>query len=299
MYPDLFYIPGTNHPVTSFGVMMFIAFIAGAWIGGRQAMRYGMRAELMWDTLAWVALSGIVGAKLYHVALNWDEVQADPRMWLDRGGLVWYGGLIGGVIAFGVQVTKRKLPVMTMYDAAAPALALAYALGRLGCFLVGDDYGRYTESAVGVIFRNGGIPEATAGALRSLGDAVPLTIPDNVLVPVHPTQLYEIALALVILAVLWRFGSRAHRSGQLFAAFLFLYSIERFFIEFVRAKGDRYWLGLSTSQFISIALFFYAAWLFHSRGRTAPPAPVVGGGPPPPRATRPLPDDAAKAAAAA
>ena len=287
MYPNLFHIG--SFEVTSFGLMMFLAFIAGAWIGGKQAERYGMRSELMWDTLAWVAVSGIIGAKLYFLALNWGEVRADPSMIFDRGGLVWYGGLIGGVIAFGVQVRNQKLPVMTMYDAAAPSLALAYAIGRIGCFLVGDDYGRYTDGPFGVIFPGGGIPSGTAGLLRSMGDAIPASIPDTALVPVHPTQLYETGLALVILAILWTLGKRAHRSGQLFAVFLFLYSIERFFIEFVRSKGDRYVWGLSTSQVVSILLFVFAAWLYRERGKTAPPAPVVAGGPAPPRGTEAVP----------
>jgi phosphatidylglycerol:prolipoprotein diacylglycerol transferase len=269
MFPNLFTIPGTSQSVTSFGLMMFLAFVAGAWIGGKQAQRYGMPADVMWDLVTWCALAGIVGAKLYFVALNWNAVQADPKMVFDRAGLVWYGGLIGGVIAFGVQVKRRKLPVMTMYDAAAPALALAYAIGRMGCFLVGDDYGRYTGGPLGVVFPDGGLPPSTAGLLRSLGDAVPLNIPDSAIVPVHPTQLYEVALALVILGILWTWGKKKHPSGQLFAAFLFLYAIERFAIEFVRAKSDRYLWGLSTSQVISIALFFFAAWLFQHRGRNA------------------------------
>ena len=281
MYPILFTIPGTEFPITSFGLMMFLAFVAGAWIGGKQLLRYGMRPEFIWDTLAWVAIAGIVGAKLYFIALNWTQVRLNPSMVLDREGLVWYGGLIGGVIAFGIQVSKRKLPAMTMYDASAPAIALAYAIGRLGCFLVGDDYGRYTDGPLGVTFVDGGLPATTAGYMRSLGNAVPMNIPDNVIVPVHPTQLYEMALALIILAILWRLGSRAHRVGQLFAAFLVMYSVERFAIEFLRAKTDRYLWGLSTSQILSIGLLLFGLWLLWSRGRTASLAPIVGGGPPP------------------
>jgi phosphatidylglycerol:prolipoprotein diacylglycerol transferase len=272
LYPNLFTIPGINFVVTTFGVMMFFAFIGGAWIAGRQAMRYGLPSELIWDSLAYCAIAGIVGAKLYFIALNWNAIRQNPATAFHRGGLVWYGGLIGGVAAFGFYVTKRKLPVMTMYDAAAPGLALAYAIGRVGCFLVGDDYGRFTDSAIGVVFRNGGIPRATAGLLRSLGDSVPMSFGDDALVPVHPTQLYEVALALLILAILWHYGRKSLHTGQLFAMFLFLYSIERFFIEFVRLKGDRYMWGLSTSQFISIALFAFAIWLFAHR-RNSPLAP--------------------------
>jgi phosphatidylglycerol:prolipoprotein diacylglycerol transferase len=256
--------------------MMFFAFLCGTWIGGRQAERYGLESETMWDTLAWVAVAGIIGAKLYFVALNWNAIRAEPTLLFDRAGLVWYGGLIGGVIAFGVQVRRRKLPVMRMYDAAAPAIALAYAIGRIGCFLVGDDYGRYTDSAIGVTFPNGGIPSATAGFLRSLGDSIPAAIPDSAFVPVHPTQLYETVLALIILALLWKMGRRVRPAGQLFAAFLLLYAVERFFIEFVRAKGDRYLWGLSTSQFISIMLFFVAMWMYWWREESSARHHVAG-----------------------
>jgi phosphatidylglycerol:prolipoprotein diacylglycerol transferase len=274
MFPVLFKI-GT-FTVTTFGLMMFLAFISGAWIGGKQLRRYGLPSEYMWDLLAWCAISGIVGAKVYYLLLHWSDLMADPvKMLLSRGGLVWYGGLIGGVIAFGIQVRRKKLPIATMYDGAGPAIALAYAIGRIGCFLVGDDYGRYTTSWVGVVFPEGSAPPSTAFELRQAGDSIPLSIPDNALVPVHPTQLYEVALALIILAILWQLGKRRHKTGQLFAAFLFLYSIERFFIEFVRAKLDRYVFGLSTSQIISIALFFGSAALWWWREKSAPDAPLV------------------------
>ncbi|MEO5511635.1 MAG: prolipoprotein diacylglyceryl transferase [Longimicrobiales bacterium] len=274
MFPILFHIG--NFPVTTFGLMMFLSFIAGAWIGGKQLQRYGLPSEYMWDLLAWCAVSGIAGAKLYYLGLHWDELMAEPmKMILSRGGLVWYGGLIGGVIAFGIQVRHKKLPMATLYDGAGPAIALAYAVGRLGCFLVGDDYGRYTNSWVGVVFPEGAAPPSYARELRAAGDSIPASIPDTALVTVHPTQLYEIALALVILGILWQLGKRRHKTGQLFATFLFLYSIERFFIEFVRAKMDRYVWGMSTSQLVSIVLFFAAAGLWWWRQKTAPDAPLV------------------------
>ena len=270
MFPELFRIG--DFQVTTFGLMMFMSFLTGAWLLGKQLERYGQPKELAWDMLAWIAVGGIAGAKAYYLALHPQELAADFfGAVFSRGGLVWYGGLIGGIIAYYVQVKKRKLPVAVMFDATAPALAVAYGVGRLGCFLVGDDYGRYTESAIGMEFPIGSAPPSTAGYLRSLGDSVPAHFADSTIVPVHPTQLYEMGLAGIMFAILWRLGAkRGLRSGQLFAAFLALYGIERFFIEFVRAKSDRFVLGLSTSQIMSIVLLAVAAWLWQKQSKARP-----------------------------
>jgi phosphatidylglycerol---prolipoprotein diacylglyceryl transferase len=278
MYPELFRIG--DFAITSFGLMMFLAFITAAWVTGAQLRRYGMPKDLAWDMLAWVAVGGIVGAKLYYLALNLDALLADPRhQLLSRGGLVWYGGLIGGVTAYYLQIRARKLPVATMYDATAPALALSYAVGRIGCFLVGDDYGRFTEGRLGIGFPNGA-PPSTAGYLRSIGEYVPPQYPDSAVVAVHPTQLYEVGLALIMFAILWRLGRRRLRVGQLFAVYLVLYAIERFLIEFVRAKSDIVAIagsGISTSQIVSVLLLALGVFLWWKQGRTGAPAPVAGG----------------------
>ena len=269
MYPELFRIG--DFAVTTFGLMMFLSFVTGAWILGKQLERYGQPKELAWDVLAWVAVGGIIGAKVYYLALHPAELSANfLGAVFSRGGLVWYGGLIGGIIAYYLQVRSRKLPVAVMFDATAPALAVAYGVGRMGCFLVGDDYGRYTESAVGIAFPRGA-PPSTAGNLRAIGETnIPATIPDSAVVAVHPTQLYEIGLAGIMFAILWRLGARRGlRSGQLFSLFLGLYGIERFFIEFVRAKSDRFVLGLSTSQIMSIVLLIVAAFLGHRQSKAS------------------------------
>lgn len=272
MFPELFRIG--DFVVTSFGLMMFLSFVSAAYICGRQLERFGYPREIAWDVLAWVAIGGIVGAKLYYLALHWEAWAANPvRETFSRGGLVWYGGLIGGVTAYYLQIRKKKLPVAMMYDATAPALAFAYAVGRMGCFLVGDDYGVYTTSPVGIAFPEGS-PPSTAGYLRSIGDDIPATIPDSQVVTVHPTQLYEVGLALIMFVVLWRIGARRMPQGRLFALWMMLYSVERFIIEFVRAKSDRLLLGLSTSQLASILLLGVAAWLWH-RQRNSPLTPVA------------------------
>ena len=277
MFPELFRIG--NFPITSFGLMMFLSFLTAAWITGAQLRRYGMARELAWDMLAWVAVGGILGAKLYYLALNMDAVIANPMdQLLSRGGLVWYGGLIGGVTAYYLQIRARKLPMATMYDATAPALAIAYAVGRLGCFLVGDDYGRYTDGPFGIAFPKGA-PPSTAGYLREIGEYVPPNIADNAVVTVHPTQLYEVGLALLMFAILWRLGTRrGFRAGQLFAVYLMLYAVERFAIEFVRAKSDIIslgGLGLSTSQLASVVLAILGIILWIRQGKNGAPAPLA------------------------
>ena len=247
---------------------MFLSFVSGAWIQGKQLKRYNIDPEVAWDMLAATAIAGIIGAKLYYLGLHWGDLVAHPfRELTSRGGLVWYGGLIGGVTAFYLQTRKSKYSTAVLFDSTAPALAIAYAVGRMGCFLVGDDYGVYTRSAIGIAFPEGS-PPSTAGNLRAIGDhSIPLSIPDNEVIKVIPTQLFEVGLALVMFAILWQLGKRKLKPGQLFAAYMFLYSIERFGIEFVRAKGDRIALGLSTSQFASIILFALAIFLWFRQER--------------------------------
>jgi phosphatidylglycerol---prolipoprotein diacylglyceryl transferase len=284
MYPVIFSIG--NFQVTSFGLMMFLSFVSAAWLTGRQLERYRLNRELAWDMLAWVAIAGIVGAKAYYLALHWQNLLANPvAEILSRGGLVWYGGLIGGVVAYYVQVRSRKLPMATMFDATAPALAFAYAVGRLGCFLVGDDYGMPTDAWYGIAFPDGA-PPSSAGYLRSVGADIPATVPDTAILAVHPTQLYEIVLALIMFAILWRAGRGAWRlrTGQLFAGWMMLYAVERFMIEFVRAKGDRIMFDMSTSQGASIVLLIAGILLYWHR-RDAPEAPVAIT--PPPRKAKP------------
>lgn len=274
MYPNLFSIGSFD--VTTFGLAMFLAFITSAWVLSIQLQRYGLPGDLAWDVLASVAIGGVLGAKLYYLALNMGQVQAD--FWgtvFSRGGLVWYGGLIGGVAAYYFQIRKRNLPMATMYDATAGPLCIAYAIGRLGCFLVGDDYGRYTTSSIGIAFPEGS-PVSSAGNLRAIGEFVPPEIADSVIVTVIPTQLFEIVMALMMFAIIWPLGKkRGLMTGQLFAIWMALYSVERFIIEFYRAKGDRLVGPLSTSQVASIVLLAIAGYVWWKQGRKGVPTPVV------------------------
>ncbi|MCY3600409.1 MAG: prolipoprotein diacylglyceryl transferase [Gemmatimonadetes bacterium] len=258
MYPELFTLtlPVLGElTITSFGVMMALAFLSGYMILRTETARLGAGRELAADMLLGALIGGIVGAKIYYVLLYWEQTAADPLgMLFSRSGLVWYGGFIGGCI--GVMWVLRRRPVAPGLgvDAIAPALPLAYGIGRIGCFLVGDDYGSPTESWVGIAFPNG-LPPTTAGNLRRFGAEVDSAIPDTEVLAVHPTQLYETGLSLVIFFILWRLRRHPHVQGWLFGMWLWMAAVERFVIEIFRAKDDRFFGGFTLAQVISVLLF--------------------------------------------
>ena len=271
MYPELITL---NLPIvgsitiTSFGVMMALSFLTGYWIVRLELRRKGMDEDLAGDVLMGAIIGGIVGAKLYYVLLNWPQTVQDPfGMLFSRAGLVWYGGFIGGAIGVAIAIRRRNAPIPVMADVCAPALALAYAVGRTGCFLVGDDYGRPTDSWVGIAFPEGS-PPSTAGNLRRMfGVEIPDTVPDSAVLAVHPTQLYEIGMSLLIFVILWRFRTEPWKAGRLFSLWLALAGLERLIVEFFRAKDDRFFGVLTLAQLISIALIALGSWLFVRLGR--------------------------------
>jgi phosphatidylglycerol:prolipoprotein diacylglycerol transferase len=253
MYPTLIRIG--DFEITTFGLFMCLAFIAASWALGRGLRRYGLDPDLASTLTIWAAIGGIAGAKVYYAILY-----RDPSALFTRAGLVWYGGLIGGWIACSIAVWRRKAPYLTVADAAAPALGLGYGVGRLACFFVGDDYGRPTASAIGIAFPKGS-PPTTAEALRAAGAQIDPSLPADALLRVHPTQLYEVAAGLAIFAVLILRQRHDHPRGSQFGLFLVLLGIERFFVEFVRVKDDRFIGPFTIAQVISVVLVVVGAWL--------------------------------------
>ncbi len=246
MYPTL--LKFGSFEITTFGLMMFLAFIIGGWVLARQFRRSGLDEELASSIVVAAALGGIVGAKIYYAILF-----RDWHLLFDRAGLVWYGGLIGGFLACFWLIWRRRVNFLTVADAAAPALAIGYSLGRIGCFLVGDDYGRPTDAWFGVAFPKGA-PPTTASALRDFGVAVDPSIPGYQVLKVHPTQLYESSAALVMFLILMWLSRRPHPRGRAFGLFLVMLGIERFLVEIVRAKDDRFFGGFTVAQLISVLI---------------------------------------------
>ncbi len=279
MYPDLFQIGGLR--IASFGVFMALAFLTGGAVFACELRRKGENPETAWNLVGWAMLGGLAGAKLYYLVLNWSDTLADPlTAVLARAGLVWYGGFFGGITLYLWRLRRACHPVPLYTDAMAPALALAYGVGRLGCFMAGDDYGLPTSLPWGVAFPHG-LPPSTAYNLRTqFGIAVDPVIPDFALLTVHPTQLYEVAMALFMFVVLWRLRRSWQQPGRLFLLYLTLAGIERLLIEFVRAKDDRFFGPFTVAQAISGTLILAgltgSAWMrLHARNCVVSYAPLT------------------------
>lgn len=262
MYPVIFELPDWlpilgGAPVTSFGVFMLLAFLTGGYVLRSEMGRMGEDPERAWDLVFMAVVGGIVGAKAYYVLLNWERLLADPAgLIFSRGGLVWYGGFLLATALVVWEIRRQKLPLAKMADATAPALALAYAVGRVGCFMVGDDWGRPTDSWVGVRFPQGAPPTRVDIIEREFGITVDPALIEKYgqIVPVHPTQLYEVALSTLIFLGLWKIRKEPRTAGWLFMLWLVLAGAERFLVEFFRAKDDRFLGPLTLAQFISVGI---------------------------------------------
>jgi phosphatidylglycerol:prolipoprotein diacylglycerol transferase len=264
--------------------MMALAFLSAGLILRSEMGRKGQDPEVSWDVVLAAVLGGILGAKLYFVLLNFPHLLRDPvSAVFSRGGLVWYGGFLGGVTAVVWQIRRKGLPLASVADSVAPALALGYAVGRIGCFLVGDDWGRPTGSWVGVRFPQGAPPTRVAVIEQEFGIQVDpeLIARFGDVIPVHPTQLYEVGLSLAIFAFLWTIRKDTRpAAGWLFMVWLALAGIERFLIEFFRAKDDRFFGVFTLAQLISIVLISVGVvWALRLRRSGSPfPDGVPGPG---------------------
>ena len=268
MFPELFRFPEGfpflgGEAVTSFGVMMLLAFLVGGYILKSELVRIGEDPEKGWDLVLMAVIGGIVGARLYYVFLNYPRFAADPfGMLFARGGMVWYGGFLGAAALVIWRIRKTGMPLGRTTDAAAPALALAYAVGRIGCFLVGDDYGRPTDSWVGIAFPRGIPPTHADTMAERFGITIDPAMIEKYgeILPVHPTQLYETGMSTLIFLLLWSLRRGRHPAGWLFMTWLALAGIERFVVEIFRAKDDRFFGVLTLAQVISIGLVVVGAY---------------------------------------
>ena len=228
--------------------MVAAGVLAGIWLFRRELRRSGLPDEGV-DAAVAGAIGGLAGAKLLWTLEHLGEAPAFELL-LSRGGLSWFGGLAGGILTGLLIIRRKRLPVVATLAAATPALAIGHAIGRVGCLLVGDDYGRPTDLPWGLAFPEGLPPTQ---------------------VPVHPTQIYE-ALALVPLALLlirWRKGGRP--DTFVLGAYMAGAGAIRFAIEFLRIN-ERVLGPLTVAHLASLAAVALGAALLVATPRARPPS---------------------------
>ena len=262
MYPEIFHIGSV--PINTYGVFLAIAFLCAILITVKLAKRDGLPHEKIYDLSLWMLLAALVGSKILMLFTE-PEYRGNPAQLLSldflRSGGVFYGGLLGAVVAGYFLMKRYKLPWWKTADACAPGIAIGNFFGRQGCFAAGCCWGKPTTLPWGVKFTD-------------LGHQITGVPTDAYL---HPTQLYEsFAMLLVFLFLLW-LHKRKRFSGQVILAYAVLYSVIRFAIEFVRddPRGDVFGLtsltGLSTSQMISLVIGIAALILFIVRRKRVQP----------------------------
>lgn len=220
-------------PLTGFGIAMMAAFGLAHWVSQQVLAQRGDDPEIMHDVTFAALVGTIIGAKVYYAILQ-GSVQA---LW-GRGGFVFWGGFIGSVLLCAAVIRWRKQSFLRVADGAAVGIAAGYAVGRTGCWAVGDDYGRVWDGPLAVAFPEG-LPRTTAAIMNSeYGANLPASIAPDTIMAVYPTQLLEVVLGVVMFAILWRFRRHVHPAGWLFGLYCVLAGIERFVVEFFRAKSD-------------------------------------------------------------
>jgi len=228
MYPEICTIgPFT---VYSYGLMLALAFMASIALARIQAKRENISQDLIFNFSFLIFVSGIIGARIFYIIENAGYYIKRPIdiIMLQQGGLSWFGGLTFSIVCGIIYLKKKRVLVYKIFDLIAPFLALAQSIGRVGCLLNGCCFGRVSK--FGIYF------------------------------PVHnaviiPTQIYS-SLALVLIFIILRFlQDKPHREGKIFFAYLLLYSLKRFFIEFWRADNPSVLFGLTLFQALSIIIF--------------------------------------------
>ncbi len=254
--------------LTGFGLAVLMAFVIAQIVCQREFWRRGQNAEsdAMPDIVLAALIGTLIGAKTYYVVLT-----GDPSAFLSRGGFVFWGGFIGAVGLCYATIQYKKLNFLKIADVAGIGIAAGYAVGRTGCWAVGDDYGRPFSGFFATQFPEGAPPSTAAVMSQQFGVQFPAGTNMSDVIAVYPTQLYETLMGFVMFVILWRFRKHTNLPGWLFGLYCILAGIERFIVEFFRAKDDRLVIGFSTAQIIGMAIFLIGVGIVATRSKRSKP----------------------------
>ena len=229
-------------PVTlhSYGLLVALGILFASWYLTKNAFRISMSSDQIIDLILVTTVSGFILARIFYVIYDWNYFKEHPidivAIW--KGGIVFYGGLLGGVFGFLIYTKRTGQPVLKTLDLFTPAAALAQGFGRIGCFLNGCCYGRPTAGPLGVLFPFSGVP-------------------------LHPTQLYDAVFCFLLFAFLAVFYSKnSKHAGRTSFLYFTLHPVGRFVIEFFRNDMPRMPFGFTLGQWMGIGIFTSAAACF-------------------------------------
>jgi phosphatidylglycerol---prolipoprotein diacylglyceryl transferase len=265
-------------PITlySYGLMMALGFLAAYTVLYKEHQRLKLDTNIPGTLIIVGLVSGIIGAKIVYIIGEWSRFVDDPfGLIFSPAGLVWYGGFIGGLAAMLYYIKKKKLPVLQYLDMIGMGGMIGYSVGRLGCHLSGDgDYGIPTNAPWGTIYANGTYKPTSAVAdyfVRNPDEASRWNYHElsanivgrdqfgiitefDTTVAMHPTPVYEFIMGVIVFFVLWKLRTRLQPTGMLFALYVVLMAVQRFFIEFIRLN-PRLLFDLSEAQVMSVLMF--------------------------------------------
>jgi phosphatidylglycerol:prolipoprotein diacylglycerol transferase len=247
--------------VPGYGTMLVLAFIFSTWLAWWRARRERLDPEVIIDIAFWLFLFGMIGARLFYCIEYWGQgintVWDALQYW--KGGVVYYGGIVGGTIAFFVYRYFKPFPLRPFLDVVAPSIAVGTLFGRLGCFLNGCCYGDMCNYPWAIAFPKYSPPWGKQVALGLIPSAALQSL------PVHPTQLYSALDSLIILLLLTAFYPLRRRDGEVMGLLMITYPVTRFLIEYLRNDEPAFFAGMTPAQNISVLLllsgFAYWAWL--------------------------------------
>ncbi len=221
-----------------YSLAITLAIVAAVLIAAHLGKRKGIATEEIYSLALWVVISGIVGARLFHVIDHWEHYANNPLQILGFQGLAIWGALAGGGVALIIYTRVRHLPLGRLVDVVAPGLLVAQIIGRFGCIVNGDAYGGVTSLPWAFIYIHpaASIPSYLFG------------------LPTHPYPVYEIIWNVLALLVILRLGRRFKKDGLVFLSYLSLYSLGRFVLTFVRQENQFFW-ALQQAQIIALLIF--------------------------------------------